>query len=157
MGARVGWVFAGPFSDAIQHLQLMSTLTVSPLLQNALVDFLSHHHYEKHLRHLKQQLEKYKQKFYQELKARLDSVCEIYYYSSGYFLWIKLPEQLDGQVLYEQLIQYNIAIAPALLFKPEHTSQNYIRLNCSFDWTSEIENAVDVLAKVILNHAKSAD
>ncbi|WP_180069517.1 PLP-dependent aminotransferase family protein [Acinetobacter sp. YH16038] len=157
MGARVGWVFAGPFSDAIQHLQLMSTLTVSPLLQNALVDFLSHHHYEKHLRHLRQQLEKYKQKFYQELKARLDSVCEIYYYSSGYFLWIKLPEQLDGQVLYEQLIQQNIAIAPALLFKPEHTSQNYIRLNCSYEWTPEIEHAVNLLAKTILQNSKSVD
>src|SRR5690606_11417496 len=60
MGARVGWVFAGPYSNAIQHLQLMSTLTVSPLLQHTLVDFVSHHHYEKHLRGLRRQLDTHK-------------------------------------------------------------------------------------------------
>lgn len=157
MGARVGWVYAGPFSDAIQHLQLMSTLTVSPLLQNALVEFMSHHHYEKHLRHLRQHLEKYKKKFYQELKARLGSICEIYYYSSGYFLWIELPEQLDGQVLYEQLIQQNIAIAPALLFRPDHASQHYIRLNCSYEWTARVENSINLLAEIILQNRKSVD
>lgn len=155
MGARVGWVYAGGFSDAIQHLQLMSTLTVSPLLQNALVEFISHHHYEKHLRHLRQHLEKYKKKFYQELKARLGSICEIYYYSSGYFLWIELPKQLDAQTLYEQLLQQHISIAPALLFKPDHASQNYIRLNCSFEWNADIEQAVNLLAKTILQKNKS--
>lgn len=60
MGTRIGWVYAGPFSDAIQHLQLMSTLSASPLIQNALVDFLSLHHYEKHLRQLRGQLKKQK-------------------------------------------------------------------------------------------------
>lgn len=157
MGARVGWVYAGPFSDAIQHLQLMSTLTVSPLLQNALVEFISHHHYEKHLRHLRQHLEKYKKKFYQELKARLGSICEIYYYSSGYFLWIELPKEVDAQQLYEQLLQQHISVAPALLFKPEPTSQHYIRLNCSFEWTANIENAVNLLTETILQNSKSAD
>jgi DNA-binding transcriptional MocR family regulator len=155
MGARVGWVYAGGFSDAIQHLQLMSTLTVSPLLQNALVEFISHHHYEKHLRHLRQHLEKYKKKFYQELKARLGSICEIYYYSSGYFLWIELPKQLDAQTLYEQLLQQHISIAPALLFKLDHASQNYIRLNCSFEWNADIEQAVNLLAQTILQKNKS--
>ena len=149
MGARVGWVYAGPFSDAIQHLQLMSTLTVSPLLQNTLVEFISHHHYEKHLRQLRYNLEKYKKKFYQELKNRLAPTCKIYYYSSGYFLWIELPNGLDGQVLYEQLIQKGISIAPALLFKPDHASQHYMRLNCSFEWTTEIQNAVNLLADTI--------
>ena len=157
MGARVGWVYAGPFSDAIQYLQLMSTLTVSPLLQNALVEFISHHHYEKHLRHLRQHLEKYKKKFYQELKARLGSICEIYYYSSGYFLWIELPKEVDAQQLYQQLLQQHISIAPALLFKPEPASQHYIRLNCSFEWTAKIEDAVNLLAETILQNSKSAD
>lgn len=157
MGARVGWVYAGAFSDAIQHLQLMSTITVSPLLQNTLVEFISHSHYEKHLRQLRQQLEKYKKKFYQELKARLASVCEIYYYSSGYFLWIELPPELDGQALYEELIQHRIAVAPARLFRPEHRSQHYIRLNCSFEWTAEIEHAVNLLATTILKNSKSVD
>ena len=62
-GFRVGWVYAGKFSDHIQHLQLMSTISVNALIQNALVEFLSHHHYEKHLRTLRLSLERYKSSF----------------------------------------------------------------------------------------------
>jgi DNA-binding transcriptional MocR family regulator len=73
MGTRIGWVYAGPFSDAIQHLQLMSTLSARPLIQNALVDFLSLH-----------------------LKQKLPASCHVDYYPSGYFLWITLPELTDS-------------------------------------------------------------
>lgn len=87
----------------------------------------------------------------------MGSICEIYYYSSGYFLWIELPKEVDAQQLYEQLLQQHISVAPALLFKPEPTSQHYIRLNCSFEWTANIENAVNLLTETILQNSKSAD
>ncbi|WOE30111.1 aminotransferase-like domain-containing protein [Acinetobacter towneri] len=149
---RVGWVYAGQFSNAIQHLQLMSTVSASPLLQNSLVDFLSHHHYDKHVRLLRSQLEKHKKVFYQQLKQRLNSACKIHYYSSGYFLWVELPINLDGYAVYQALIQQQIGIAPSQLFRSEHVKQNFIRLNCSFAWTAEIEHAVTVLAQVIQQH-----
>jgi DNA-binding transcriptional MocR family regulator len=41
----------------------MSTISVNALIQNALVEFLSHHHYEKHLRTLRLSLERYKKQF----------------------------------------------------------------------------------------------
>lgn len=57
---RIGWVHAGQFADKIQHLQLMSTISANALIQQALVEFISNHHYEKHLRHLRRHLEKTK-------------------------------------------------------------------------------------------------
>ena len=120
MGTRIGWVHAGQFSDAIQHLQLMSTLSASPLIQNALVDFLSLHHYEKHLRQLRGQLEKSKKKYYQYLKLNLPAGCGVDYYPSGYFLWIALPEMIGSFVIYTELLSFNIGIAPSLLFMPEN-------------------------------------
>ncbi|WP_374573776.1 PLP-dependent aminotransferase family protein [Acinetobacter sp.] len=142
MGTRIGWVQAGPFSDAIQHLQLMSTLSASPLIQNALVDFLSHHHYEKHLRHLRKHLEKNKKKFHQFLKQHLPAGSEIYCYSSGYFLWLKLPDQCDSFAVHQQMLSEKIGVAPSLLFRPENIAQNFIRLNCSYEWNAEIEAAM---------------
>lgn len=156
MGARVGWVFAGAYSDAIQNLQLMSTLSVSPLLQHALVDFVSHHHYEKHLRHLRRHLDINKKYFYQVLKERLPPECSIHHYSGGYFLWIELPSYVDSQQIYEALLEYHISIAPSLLFRPRQTAQNYIRLNCSFTWSDAIEKAVDVLIQTITLYIKKA-
>ncbi|CAM4380163.1 PLP-dependent aminotransferase family protein [Acinetobacter pragensis] len=155
MGTRIGWVHAGQFSDAIQHLQLMSTLSASPLIQNALVDYLSHHHYEKHLRHLRRQLEKLKKKYCQFLKQNLPAMCEFDYHPSGYFLWIRLPEQCDSFKIYEELLSFKIGIAPSLLFRPEHGTQNFLRLNCSYPWNDAIEHAMDQLCCCIENSIQS--
>jgi len=149
MGTRVGWIHARQFSDAIQHLQLMSTLSVSPLVQNALVDFLSHHHYEKHLRHLSIKLAQYKQAIYAYLKLYLPAQCKINIYPSGYFLWIQLPEHCDSYLIYQKLLQHQISIAPSLLFRPKHSMQNAIRLNCSFELTADIQQSLDLLCTVI--------
>lgn len=153
MGTRIGWVHTGQFSDAIQHLQLMSTLSASALIQNALVDYLSHHHYEKHLRRLRKQLEKSKKAYWQFLKQNLPKDCDTFYYPSGYFLWIQLPKHCDSFKIYETLLESHIGIAPSLLFMPENSSQNFLRLNCSYALSDEIEQALRLICKTIEAHS----
>ena len=154
MGTRVGWVHARQFSDAIQHLQLMSTVSVSPLVQNALVDFLSHHHYEKHLRHLRSRLAQYKQVFYDYLAQHLPVDCQIHFFASGYFLWIELAQHCDSFKIYENLLKQNIGIAPSVLFRLEKSTQNYIRLNCSFEWNDTMQYAMQQLCLSIHQHSE---
>ncbi|WP_151980897.1 aminotransferase-like domain-containing protein [Acinetobacter guerrae] len=150
-GFRVGWVYAGKYSEKIQHLQLMSTISANALIQNALVEFVSSHHYEKHLRQLRRRLEKNKKRFTQYLKQHLGQCCEIYSFPSGYFLWIKLPLHIDSLELYQQLITQNIGIAPSPLFNVSDSNQHYIRLNCSFEWNPSIQTGLDTLIHYILN------
>lgn len=146
---RVGWVYAGKFSNRIQLLQLMSTVSVNTLAQNVLVDFLSSHHYEKHLRSLRLTLERYKKQYYHYLKQNLPTSCEVYYYPSGYFLWVKLPSTLDSMQVYEDLIQQDIGIAPSPLFSIFPAQQHYLRINCSFEWNTKIQSALDQMIKTI--------
>ena len=150
-GFRMGWVYAGKFSEHIQHLQLMSTISANALIQNALVEFLSHHHYEKHLRTLRRALEKNKKQFFQYLRQHLPKDCKVYNYPSGYFLWIQLPEKVSSMNIYEQLIQQQIGIAPSPLFNVLHSHQHFIRMNCSFEWTEQIQQAVMQFIKAIQN------
>ncbi|SUU82832.1 bifunctional transcriptional regulator /amino transferase [Acinetobacter junii] len=142
-GFRMGWVYAGKFSEHIQHLQLMSTISANALIQNALVEFLAHHHYEKHLRTLRRSLEKNKKQFFQYLKQHLPEGCKVYNYPSGYFLWIQLPQKVSSMQIYELLIQQQIGIAPSPLFNVLPSHQHFIRMNCSFEWTEKIQHAVD--------------
>lgn len=148
-GFRVGWVNNRKFSEKIQHLQLMSTLSVSPLLQHALAEFVLSHHYDKHLRQLRQHLERHKKQFYSYLSQHLSHLCDMYYYDGGYFLWIKLPGHIDSMMLYQQLLEQNISISPSVLFNIEQHSSHYIRLNCSFAWTHEIQHALNILIQKI--------
>lgn len=146
---RVGWVHAGKFSQCIQHLQLMSTLSVNPLIQSSLVEFLQHHHYEKHLRRLRRNLEQYKRQFYLYLKHALPSDCEVIHHLGGYFLWIRLPENVDSMHIYQHLMQHNIAIAPSQLFNILAAHQQGLRINCSFAWNAQIQQALDQLIQII--------
>ena len=153
---RVGWVHAGKYSQNIQHLQLMSTISVNTLLQNALVEFISNYHYEKHLRVLRKSLQQHKLQFYRYLESRIPTGCKLQYHPSGYFLWLKLPEQINSMQIYQQLIQQNIGVAPGQLFNISEQKTQCIRLNCSFAWNAEIQQAVDTLLSILnlSNHSE---
>lgn len=149
-GFRVGWVYAGKFSDHIQHLQLMSTVSVNSFIQNALVDYVSHRHYEKHLKTLRKTLKKIKNQYFNYLKKNLPQNCSVHYYPSGYFLWVTLPENIESNHIYESMIQNNISIAPSLLFYRKNKKYNHIRINCSFEINDGIIKALDFLIVEIL-------
>lgn len=144
-GFRVGWVYAGKFSEHIQHLQLMSTLSVNPLIQSALVEYLSHRHYEKHLKSVRKALKRLKKQYYDYLNERLVQHCQVMNYPSGYFLWIELPSHLDSNLLYQKLLNHKISVAPGSLFNATQQNKNAIRINCSFEFTPGITQALDIL------------
>ncbi|MDO9783499.1 PLP-dependent aminotransferase family protein [Glaesserella parasuis] len=146
---RIGWVHAGQFADKIQHLQLMSTISANALIQQALVEFISNHHYEKHLRHLRRHLEKNKKQCLDYLRQHLPASCPIEHHSSGYFLWIHLPEHLDSMRIYQQLLEEKISVSPSELFTLPTSQHKGIRVNCSYAWNQEIEQALGVLVRVL--------
>ncbi|ANF83334.1 transcriptional regulator (plasmid) [Acinetobacter sp. NCu2D-2] len=149
-GFRLGWIHAGKYSEKIQHIQLMSTLSVNLFIQNALVEYLSTRHYDKHLKHLRAKLEKNKQMIYRYLYDHLPQDCYIHYYPSGYFLWLKLPENINSMHLYEILLTKNISIAPSQLFNANASKDHHhLRINCSFDWDEKIQAGLDQLIDVI--------
>ena len=150
-GFRLGWVHAGKFSEVIQHTQLMSTLSVNSFIQNALVDYLSHRHYDRHLKALRQQLEYLKTSYYQYLEQRLSSEFRLHYYPSGYFLWMTLPSQLCGDIIYQRLRQDGIIIASGSLFYLKEGPQHHLRINCSFEFNANIQRALDQLIEVLLD------
>ncbi|MGH1400172.1 MAG: PLP-dependent aminotransferase family protein [Acinetobacter tandoii] len=144
-GFRVGWVYAGKFSEHIQHVQLMSTISVNSFIQNALADYLTHRHYEKHLKNLRNTLKRLKNQYYQYLIKKLPEDCQVSYYPSGYFLWITLPQHIDSSRIYEQMILNDIGVAPSILFYRKNKKQNHIRINCSFEMNDEMINKIDFL------------
>ncbi len=148
-GFRIGWVYAGKFSENIQHLQLMQTLSVNSFIQSALVDYLSHRHYEKHVKNLRNTLKRLKNQYYQFLSTHLPENCKIHYYPSGYFLWITLPEHVNGHMIYQILLEKNISVAFGALFYRNYEKQNHIRMNCSFEINEKIEQALHTLVDII--------
>ncbi|CAM2956435.1 PLP-dependent aminotransferase family protein [Acinetobacter celticus] len=151
-GFRVGWVYAGKFSESIQHLQLMSTLSVNSFIQNALAEYLSHRYYEKHLKTLRNTLKRLKNQYYQYLIKNLPDNCQVHYYPSGYFLWITLPAYIDGNRVYHHMLEHKVSIAPGSLFYRSEKIPHHIRINCSFELNDKTQNALDLLTQYIAHY-----
>lgn len=150
-GFRVGWVYAGQYSEQIQHIQLMSTLSANPFIQNALVEYLSQRHYDKHLKNIRTALQHNKSAIYDFLQQHLPNECSMQYHPSGYFLWLKLPHDINSRSIFEMMLKEQISVAPSDLFSANSTSNHHhLRINCSFELNEIHQKALLQLIQCIL-------
>ena len=47
--------------------------------------------------------------------------------------------------LYEEALEYQISIAPGVIFSPSGSYRNCLRLNCGLPWSEEIDRALQIL------------
>lgn len=148
-GFRIGWVAAGQQAQAIQRLQLMSTLSTSAPMQLALADYISAHHYDKHLHTLRRTLEQRKHIFYRAIKREFPEAVRVHYAEGSYFLWLELPTDCCATQLYWQALKAGITIAPGRMFAAGEQYRHCFRLNASLPWNTSSEAAIKQLAALI--------
>ncbi|MFC3025514.1 PLP-dependent aminotransferase family protein [Vibrio zhugei] len=151
-GLRIGWVVAGKRSFDIQKLQLMSTLATSAPVQMALVQYLTHRNYESHLKQLRKKLHERKNKMASFLGSLLPDNVNVVNQKGGYFLWLELPQGSDAMLIYREMLQKNVSIAPGKMFDLTEQYRHCIRLNASFELLPERIEALEILATIIIKH-----
>ena len=58
--------------------------------------------------------------------------------------------------VYEELIQQDIGVAPSPLFSVLPSQQHYLRINCSFEWNTKIQSALDQVIKTIQQRVEAS-
>ncbi|KZX69821.1 GntR family transcriptional regulator [Vibrio sp. HI00D65] len=147
-GYRVGWVVNARFNDAIQKLQLLSTLSSSAPVQLGVTHFLTHESYDNHLRKLRKSLLERKARFIEIIKQYFPHSIKIEDPAGGYFIWIRFNSGFDSQQLHQLAIAQGISVASGNLFSEQGRVDNAIRLNFSYELTQERENALVLLGKL---------
>ena len=145
-GYRVGWVSAGRFSQQVQRLKLMTTISPSIPAQAALADYLQHGGYDRHLRKLRQHLQQQYQAMVQAIQLHFPADTQISAPDGGYFLWLTLNLAINSLSLFQQALAAGISIAPGPMFSASQQFANCIRLNCGAVKLEEIEPAIQRLA-----------
>ncbi|MGI9876011.1 PLP-dependent aminotransferase family protein [Vibrio chagasii] len=147
-GYRVGWVVNTRFNDAIQKLQLLSTLSSSAPVQLGVAHFLTHESYDNHLRKLRKNLLLRKERFISVIKQYFPHSIEIEEPAGGYFVWVRFSEKFDSQQFHQLAIAQGISVASGDLFSEQGRVDNAIRLNFSYELTEEKEQALILLGKL---------
>lgn len=155
-GLRIGWVVAGKRSFDIQKLQLMSTFAASAPVQMALVHYLTHRNYESHLKQLRKKLHERKNNMASFLRSLLPDSVTVLNQKGGYFLWLELPQEIDAMLIYQEMLQQNVSIAPGKMFDLTEQYRHCIRLNASFELLPERSGPLEVLAQVIIRYINNA-
>jgi DNA-binding transcriptional MocR family regulator len=128
-GYRVGWVAAGRFATPLAQHKLTTSLTTARPTQAALVDYLQHGGYDRHLRRLRQILAEREQTFAQAVGKHFPASTRATRPEGGYFTWLELPEGSDSIALQQRASVLGISLAPGPIFSASRNYRGYLRLN----------------------------
>jgi 2-aminoadipate transaminase len=153
-GLRLGWVQA---NQALRHRLVKSGLLesggglnpfTSKLVQSALELGLQ----LDHLSNLKTVYGHRMVFLSAALRRHLGNFASFREPNGGFFIWLRLPEQIDAEALLSEARQHNVGFQPGIRFSSRQSLKNYVRLCFSFYDTPELETAASRLADVLRNH-----
>ena len=145
---RIGWALPGRYAAQVEKLKFLNTLTTPTLPQMAIADYLQHDGYDRHLRKVR--------KGYQQ-RARMMAAAVLRFFPAGtrvsepqggYVLWVEMPLAVDAMKLYALALERKITVGPGHMFSARGSYPNYIRLNYSYPWTKEVEDALRMLGRL---------
>ena len=64
-------------------------------------------------------------------------------------LWVELPDQRDGQAVFETALQQGIRVAPGALFSNSNRFDHFLRISCGAAFTRDSEEALKRLGRIV--------
>jgi DNA-binding transcriptional MocR family regulator len=147
-GYRVGWACAGRFAREVQRLKLMSTISVAVPSQMAVLDYLERGPYEKHLRTLREKLQRRCELAVSSIRKSFPRDTRITQPGGGYFLWLQLPEHVDAMLLHSQALSQGVTTGPGHLFSSDDRYRSFLRINFGQADEGQMSDALSVLGRL---------
>jgi DNA-binding transcriptional MocR family regulator len=148
-GYRVGWVAAGRFATALQRRKVMSSLSTSAPVQDAIALYLREGGYERHLSALRRAFAAQQAAALDSLTRHLPDGVRIVPPEGGYFLWLEMPAGRDAIEIHRLALEHGFSIAPGPIFSAKREFRHCLRLNYGHPWTPASDNAVRVLGTIL--------
>jgi DNA-binding transcriptional MocR family regulator len=153
---RIGWALPGRYRDRVEKLKFLNTLATPTIPQRAIAEFLAQGGYERHLRRLRRILTQQRDLMRAAVKRWFPRDTQISMPQGGYVLWITLAPEIDAMQLYANALAQGITLAPGRIFSVSDRYRHCIRLNYSYAWSLEIENALKALGSLVAEMTMAA-
>jgi DNA-binding transcriptional MocR family regulator len=140
---------AGRYKTRVEELKFLNTLTTSSIPQMAIAEYLKHDAFEHHLRRIRKAYAQQASIMASVVKRFFPAATKISHPMGGYVLWVELPETVDSMQLYHRALECKITIGPGRMFAVGDAYKHCIRLNYSYPWTNEIDQAIRKLGNLL--------
>jgi DNA-binding transcriptional MocR family regulator len=125
---RAGFLAGTPaLVQKLARAKVVTSLGSSELLEHALLRALTHNHYRRHLRELRNRLGAAHQRVSRELEAR--GVELAFRPNAGLFLWARLRSRESVSKLWRTALSEDVLLAPGELFRPDGRASQHWRFN----------------------------
>jgi len=147
-GLRVGWALGGRWASALLRAKCFSTVATATLPQQAIVEYLARHDFDRGIRRLRRALADNAQLYRQALVDHWPQGTRVSEPAGGMALWVELPEAIEGQALFEAALARGIGILPGHLFSNRGDYRHHVRLSCGLAWDAKTQTALRTLGKL---------
>ena len=126
-GLRVGWTVAAP--EAIRRL-VFSRLDngASPLLHRTVLEYLEGGTHEAHVERLREIYRERRDAAAEAADEALAGRARFDLPAGGFYLWLRLNEQLSAGALVEAARRHGVAVTPGVLYFANEGGEQHIRL-----------------------------
>lgn len=147
-GYRVGWVLPGRFRQKILELKATTNVSTPAPTQMAMAEYLRQGRMERHLKRLREALEKQMDTMQLHLERYFPDGTRVTHPTGGGVLWLELPGDVDSVDLYFHARDNGIGIAPGPVFSTRDKFTNYIRLSCGAPWSEAMDDGLRRLGEM---------
>ncbi|KVD85728.1 2-aminoadipate aminotransferase [Burkholderia stagnalis] len=153
-GYRIGWAMPGRYRDQVEKLKFLNTLATPVTEQLAIAEYLKHDGYDFHLRRIRKQYAQQANLMSAMVRRFFPEGTRLSHPQGGYVLWVELPPQVDAMRLYQLALAQRITVGPGHMFSAGGSYHHFIRLNYSYPWSVQIEQALKTLGRLAGECAK---
>jgi DNA-binding transcriptional MocR family regulator len=149
-GLRLGWIQAKPalFNRLKQSGLLLSGGGLNPftsgIVQSVLELGLQHNHLER----LRKVYGERAANLSIALRKHLPAGADFYEPQGGFFIWMRLPEELDAKSFCSKARKQNLDFQPGIHFSSEQGLRNYLRLSFSYYDVTDLCMGIKRLTKI---------
>lgn len=154
-GLRLGWVLPGRYKQAIETLKFLNKVVPPGTGQMAIARFLGQDNWDHHLRGVRRTLQQRRDIMMSMVQRFFPPGTRTTQPMGGYLLWVELPGDIDTLSLYREALALGIAVAPGFIFGGGEAFRRCLRLNYSYDWTPDVEDAFMRLARLVRSFTAS--
>jgi DNA-binding transcriptional MocR family regulator len=147
-GLRAGYVAAGRWTKRVEYLKTVTSLANTTLTSLALAEFLQNGGYDAHLRRVRKTFGAQMQWTIEAIDHYFPNGTRVTRPRGGQVVWVELDESVDSLELFAAALKEGISIAPGPLFSPRSQYKHFIRLNCGYHQSPDIEKALETLGKL---------
>ena len=145
---RLGWVSGARWHKKIVHLKLVTQLSSSRFLQQAMANFMRDGHYTTHLKRQRSMLKNQKETLIASLNNWSNDI-KLSNPEGGLSIWVELPHSVDLLATYSLALNKGIVITPGPLFSVSGQFKHCLRISFVHAWNTARRQALTQLTELL--------